>query len=125
MLEGTQLRLRIMNPTINNLIARTAVETISNTEIEFNDAEFYDLAGGPYNVVSAQFDVAGSQIRYEILDIRGRFANVDDSTGFNGYALTFLELQDNPSMRIANLDILPGRNTLDRRGACRPASPGC
>lgn len=113
MLEGTQVRLRIASPNINNPIARTAVEMIDNTGIEFDDSSFFDLSGDPYDVVAAQFDIAGSQVRYGILDYGGRFADVDDRTGFNGWALTFLELQGNSSARIANVEILAGRNTLE------------
>lgn len=114
MLEGTKVRLNILSPTIDNLIAKAAVETISNAKIEFNNSKFFDIDGDPYNVVAAQFDVIGSQIHYEIINsYSGYFSNVDDDTGFNGWALTFLELQGNKSARIANLDIQSDRNTLE------------
>lgn len=114
MLEGTQVRLNIFAPKIDNLIARSAVQTISNTKIEFNNSKFFDIDGDPYNVVPAQFDVIGSQIHYEIVNrYSGSFSNVDDTTGFNGWALTFLELRGNSTARIANLDIQSDRNTLE------------
>ncbi len=114
MLEGTQVRLNIFAPKIDNLIARSAVQTISNTKIEFNNSKFFDIDGDPYNVVPAQFDVIGSQIHYEIVNsYSGSFSDVDDATGFNGWALTFLELRGNSSASIANLDIQSDRNTLE------------
>ena len=113
MLEGTRVQLRVLSPTISNPIARTGTATIDNTKVEFDNAKFFDYAGDPYNVVAAQFDVAGAQIRYGILDSGGWFTNVDDRTVFNGWALTFLELRGNASARIANVDVVAGRNTLD------------
>lgn len=114
MLEGTRVRLNIHSPEIDNPIARTGLETISNTRIEFNNSSFLDLSGDPYNVVAAEFDVVGSQIRYKIVEqFGGRFTNVDDDTGFNGWKMTFLELYGNKSVRIANVDVLSDRNTLE------------
>lgn len=113
MLEGTRVELRILSPTISDPIAKTGTATIDNTMVEFDNSEFFDYSGDPYNVVAAQFDIAGAQIRYGILDYSGWFTNVDDRTGFNGWALTFLELKGNATARIANVDIVDGRNTLD------------
>lgn len=112
MLEETRVRLSTFSPVITNPITRPVEAVIDNAKIEFNDSSLYDLQGDPYRAVATQFDITGSQINYRIIESGGRFSNVDDDTGFNGTALTFLALQGNPSARIRSVDILADRNTL-------------
>lgn len=113
MLEGTNLRLRILAPTLDNPIARTASVKISDRRIEFDDASFYDLSGDPYNVVAAQLDVTGARLSYTVLDSFGSFTNVDDEDGFNGYQMTFMGLRQDRSISIRAVDAIASSNTLD------------
>jgi len=114
MLEGTRVRLSTFAPTKKDAITRPVVTRIDNTKIEFNDSSLLDLQGDPYHTVGTQFDITGSQISYRIVERgSGWFSNVDDATGFNGTALTLLELQGNSSLRIHSVDLIADRNTLN------------
>lgn len=113
MLEGTSLRLRILAPTQDDPIARTATVKISDTAAEFNDAAFFDLSGDPYYVVPARLDVTGARLSYRVLDPAGSFLDVDDDTGFNGYQMTFMGLRSDDSISIWSVDVISGTNTLE------------
>lgn len=113
MLEGTQVRLRILSPTIDSPIARTALVTIDDDAVEFSDASFYDLSGDPYRVVPARLDITGARVTYEVLESFGQFANVNDDTGFNGYEIRFVGLASNPAASLASVKVVAGSNTLD------------
>jgi hypothetical protein len=102
MLDGSTVTLRILAPTIDNPITRPVVSTVLSDAVEFNDSSFYDLSGDPFNVVAAQFDIYGSTLSYRTLE-SGTFTNVDDRTGFNGYALSFSDLPKGVSLRSAEL----------------------
>lgn len=112
MLSGTRVTLEIFSPNLSNPITRPARSTIDDRAIEFDNAAFFDIAGDPYNVVQAQFDIIGSAISYKLLQ-GGVFTNVDDTTGFNGYALTFGALTGSGGkMSIRAADLMVGQTTL-------------
>ena len=111
MLGGT-LKLEIFSPTLENPITRPSVARISQTQTEFANAAFFDLAGDPYRVVPVDLDVRGSILSYSIVDRGGgSFSNVNDDTGFNGYALTFSALSSRTGMILRAVDVQ--RNDLD------------
>ncbi|TRW98616.1 hypothetical protein FNJ84_03395 [Paracoccus sp. M683] len=113
MLEGTDVHLRILVPDINTLAARTAQVEIDDDAIEFDNTAYYDLNGDPYYVVPAQLDISGARISYTVIGNSGWFADVDDETGFNGYAITLLGLRQDPSMRIHSIKVIDALNTLE------------
>ena len=114
MLEGTRVRLTIFGPDIDNPITTPATATVSDAKVEFRDIGRFDIQGDYYDVAATRIDIGGSRIGYRILEGHGgRFGDVDDATGFNGSALTFLALKGNASARIRAVDLVEGANTLD------------
>lgn len=114
MLEGTKIRLDIFTPTLDAPIARTGTVRISDDKAEFENAAYYDLSNGdPYFVVPARLDVTGATLSYKVLEGSGYFVNVDDDTGFNGYAMTFLGLRANPAVSIHSVKVIGHSNTLE------------
>lgn len=113
MLEGTDVRLRIFAPTLDDPIARTGTATIDATGIEFDNAEFFDLSGDPYDVVGAQLDLSSARLDYTILDSSGQFLNVDNETGFNGYALILAGLRQDKAVSLHSVELIGRLNTLE------------
>jgi hypothetical protein len=112
MFEGTNVRLQVYTPSLDDPSSRPVRAKVREPGAEFNDVSFYDLNGDPYFVVGAKFDISGSTLNYRIVEsFGGYFVNVDDETGFNGYALTFASLRGND--RIALRDARVSRNELD------------
>jgi Ca2+-binding RTX toxin-like protein len=112
MFEGTSVKLQIFTPSLDDPSSRPVTAKVRDPGAEFNDVSFYDLDGDPYFVVAAKFDVSGYTLKYRIVEtFGGYFVNVDDETGFNGYALTFASLKSND--RIALRDARLSRNELD------------
>ncbi len=113
MFEGTTITLAVFAPTLENPITTPASAVVSDSAFEFDNAEFFDIQGDPFNVAEARFDVFGSYLDYEIID-RGfsRFADVDDDTGFNGYVVTFDALTNNRSQKIISATLIEHRNSL-------------
>ncbi|MDB5524376.1 MAG: putative protease [Rhizobium sp.] len=111
MLNGTKVKLVVFAPTLDNNISRPVISTISSNTIEYNDASFFDLNGDPYNVVAAQFDITGSEVSYRTLE-SGLFLDVNDQTGFNGYALTFSAIKPGSGLSIRAADLIAGQTTL-------------
>lgn len=110
MLTG-KLTLQIFSPTLDNPITTPAVAKISQTAVEFANASFYDLNGDAFRVVAGNFDVQDSYVNYSIVETGGgSFSNVNDDTGFNGYALTFSALGGKSGTTIRVVDI--GENDL-------------
>lgn len=111
MLGGT-LKLEIFSPTLDNPLIRPAVARISQTSVEFANAAFFDLDGDSYWVVPGNFDVQDSRITYRIVATGGgSFSNVNDDTGFNGYALSFSALSARSGMTLRAVDVV--QNDLD------------
>ena len=107
-----KLTLEIFSPTIDNPIITPAVAKISQTAVEFANASFYDLNGDAFRVVAANIDVQDSYINYGIVETNGgSYSNVNDDTGFNGYALSFSALGGKSGMTIRAVDIVV--NDLD------------
>ncbi len=88
MFAGTRVKLEIFSPTLTTPIITPAEQIIDDEVVEFDNTDFFDIAGDPFNVAAGQFDVRGTLVSYTLLE-SGFFSNVDDATGFNGYALTF------------------------------------
>lgn len=111
MLGGT-LKLEIFSPTLENPLIRPSVARISQTSVEFANAAFFDLDGDSYWVVPGNFDVQDSRITYRIVATGGgSFSNVNDDTGFNGYALSFSALSARSGMTLRAVDVV--QNDLD------------
>jgi serralysin len=112
MLEGTNVRLRAVAPTLDNPITRPVARRISDDRVEFNDVDFFDLDGDPFNVIPAKLDIVGSRVKYEVLTT-GFFTDVDDETGFNGYGLTFAALTGNDRMALRDARLVGNSIGLD------------
>jgi Ca2+-binding RTX toxin-like protein len=112
MFAGTRVTLEIFAPDLGNPITRPARRTIDDQQIEFDNAAFFDINGDRYSVVQGQFDILGSMLSYKLLQ-GGSFLNVDDATGFNGYALTYAALTGSGGkMAIRAADLLDAQSTL-------------
>jgi Ca2+-binding RTX toxin-like protein len=112
MFDGTKVKLQVLGPTLDDPASRLVTAKVRDPGAEFNDVSFYDLDGDPYFVIAAKFDISGSTLNYRIVEtFGGFFANVDDATGFNGYALTFAALRGNE--RTALRDAHVATNDLD------------
>jgi Ca2+-binding RTX toxin-like protein len=111
MLTGTKVKIEILAPTLDNKITRPVTSTVSNHKVEFDDVNFFDLQGDPYNVVHGQFDITGSRVSYRTLE-SGMFLDVNDQTGFNGSAITFKSLNSSSGVTLRNADIDEAGTTL-------------
>jgi Ca2+-binding RTX toxin-like protein len=110
MFFDTIVRLSVFAPNRSNPITRPAEAVVADGTAEFDDVKFFDINGDPFSVVRARFDIEGATIAYTILQ-NGRFANVADETGFNGYRITFDAL-DGTRAALRDVRIAPGTNTL-------------
>ena len=112
-LTGTDVRIETFSPNLDAPITEPATATLSVTEIEFDDINFYDISGDPFEVVAAQFDFIGQTLHYTIIETRySRFDDVSDLTGFNGYVLTFDALAALASARLVSVEIVDEGTTL-------------
>jgi Ca2+-binding RTX toxin-like protein len=100
----------VLAPTRDTPISRPAEAVVADGRIEFDDVQFYDLAGDAFNVVRARFDIEGATIAYSVLQ-GGRFSNVPDVTGFNSYHISFDAL-DGTGASLRKVRIVEGTNTL-------------
>lgn len=113
MLDGVRVNVTTYSPTLENQVTRPARATISDDAIEFDNVEFFDIAGDPYGVVAARMDFSGATLSYEIIDRSySQFANVDDETGFNGYVFDFGLGRAAPGVMIRDARIVEGLTTL-------------
>lgn len=113
MLDGSGTRLVILSPTIDKPITLPVRSTVREDAVEFNDVSFFDLSGDPFNVVAAKIDIRAAHVEYTLLE-SGRFSDVDDDTGFNGYRLSFAGLGKATSgVTLHSVDLVGGLSTFD------------
>ena len=113
MLDGSGTRRVILSPTIDKPITLPVRSTVREDAVEFNDVSFFDLSGDPFNVVAAKIDVRAAHVEYTLLE-SGRFSDVDDDTGFNGYRLSFAGLGKATSgVTLQTVDLVGGLSTFD------------
>lgn len=109
MINGTDVRLDIFAPDLTNPIAIPEVATVG-PGVEFSNPM---PSTTTWDVVEENFDLYGSRVDYTITDSFYRaFANVDDTTGFNGYVLSFLDLPTAGGVSLFTAEIIDNSTTL-------------
>jgi Ca2+-binding RTX toxin-like protein len=105
MLSGTALRVQTFAPNLSSPISEVASGTISDEAVEIGNIADVDIPLDGIRTVSTSFDVTGATLTARFLDnVTGRFLDVDDATGFNGWVVGFDGL-GGPGMRLNAVDL--------------------
>ena len=113
MLNHTLLTLEIFSPNLSTPIIRPVEAEISSDAVEISDSSFFGLDGLPVQVVAAEFDVLGSTLSYRVIRTNpGTFSNVNDTTGFNGFAMSLSACAPGSGISIRAVSLNQAATTL-------------
>ena len=109
---GSKVVMETFSPTLQNPITEPIATKISNSKTEFPDLTKTDIPNDLYLVAEGRIDIKASRVTYTTLDY-AFYADVDDNTGFNGYALTFKALGTDSGVTLRATDIVKGKTSIE------------